>query len=240
MGDSIRVRSPLAEGLLVLGQGALAKPGRTLTVQEETLLRSIFKDSIDYDVIRVALTDVAVNGRPYTLANTIRVPPAPAPPSGQPPQPNFTPRTLVHETTHVWQYQTQGSGYISDSMWHQVVEGSDAYRVTLAAGRSIYSYSAERQAVIVEGYYVDLMQKPQQAASATDWDPNTSWLPPLGWSLLPDVVRMIGEIQRARPLSNNEAIQERIFGPGWNAPNNLPPSPGGERSEVLPILRIEF
>jgi len=84
------------------------------------------------------------------------------------------------------------------------------------------------------------MQKPQQCAKATDWDPNQDYAPPLGWSLLPDVVRMIGEIQRARPMSNNDEIQERIFGPGWNAPDNLPPSPGAQRDEILPILRIEF
>jgi hypothetical protein len=229
MGDRTRVRSPLVEGLLVLGQGALANPGRPLTVHEEGILRSVFKDSIDYDAIRVALTNVGAKGRPYTLGNTIRIPP----------KTDFTPDTLVHEVTHVWQYQTQGSGYLSDSAWHQMTDGDESYHVTLAGGQSIYSYTAERQAVIVEAYYVDRLRNPQKPATQTDYDPYKDEVP-VGWSKLPDVIRMICEVQRARPLSDNDATQERMFGPGWNRPNNLPPSPGTDRIEILPILRIEF
>src|SRR5579864_3510793 len=172
MGNSTRVRSPLVEDLLVRGQGAFTKNGRTLTVSEESLLRDIFVDSIDYDLIRVALTNLGVKGRPYTFGNTIRVPP----------QSKLTPRTLVHETTHVWQYQTQGSGYLSNSGWHQMVDGDEAYHVTLAAGQSIYSYAAERQAVIVEAYFVDAARKPKQPAGQTDYDPYNDPDVPLGWS----------------------------------------------------------
>ena len=230
MGNPTRVRSPLVEDLLVIGQGAFAKPGRTLTVTEEALLRNIFGDSVAYDLIRVALTNLGAKGRPYTLGNTIRVPP----------QSNLTPRTLVHETTHVWQFQTQGSGYLSDSGWHQMVEGDEAYHVTLASGRSIYSYTAERQAIIVEAYFVDVGRNPKQPADQTDYDPYNDSQVPMGWSLLPDVIRMIKEVRQARPMSNTESYQERMFGPGWNRRDNLPPSTGREPTEILPILRIEF
>jgi hypothetical protein len=229
MGDRTRVRSPLVEGILIFGQDALAKPGRTLTVHEENLLRTIFKDSIDYGLIRIALTNVGAKGRPYTFGNTIRIPP----------KSDFKPDVLVHETTHVWQYQTQGSGYLSDSAWHQMVDGDESYHVTLKANQSIYGYTAERQAVIVEAYYVDRLRNPPQPATQTDYDPYKEEVP-VGWSKLPDVIRMIGEVQRARPMSDSDAFQERMFGPGWNRPDPLPPSPGTQPNEILPILRIEF
>lgn len=228
MGNGTRVRSPLLEGLLVVGQDALTKSRRPLTIQEKSILRPVFQDSIDYEAIRIATTDVGQKGRPYTFANTIRIPP----------QTVFTPNTLVHEVTHVWQYQTQGSSYISDSAWHQMTEGDEAYHVTLAAKQSIYGYTAERQAMIVEAYYVDSVRKPkpQQPASQTDYFFLKEEVP-IGWSLLPDVIRMICEVQRARPMSDSDAYEERMFGPGWN---RIDATPNQNRNEIIPILRIEF
>jgi hypothetical protein len=226
MGEPTRVRSPLLEGLLDLGQGAFASSGRPLSVVEESLLRDVFKQSVDYDPVRIAQTGLGAEGRPYTFGNTIRIPP----------KTDFVTRTLVHEMTHVWQYQTKGTGYLSDSIWHQAT-GSDAYRVVLAAGRSIHGYTAEQQAVIVESYYVDTQRSPKQEADTTEYNPEKELLPPLGWSLLPDVIRMLGEVQRARPISRDDRLKERLFGPGQNPP----PSPGDRwQPNVLPLLRIEF
>jgi hypothetical protein len=156
-----------------------------------------------------------------------------------PPKTQLTPDVLVHEVTHVWQFQTQCSAYISDSGWHQLTEGDDAYCVKLASGKSIYSYTAEQQAVIVEGYYTDKMRNPQNAATITEFCPSNQVVPS-GWSKLPDVLNMIEEVRRARPMSDNDNLQERLFGPGWNACDTAPPAGRRERMEVLPILRIEF
>lgn len=226
MGNGPRIRLPLAEGLIVLGQKAFTNSIRDLTVTEKMLLRRVFKESIDYDKIQIATTNIGVNGRPYTFANTIRVPP----------QTDFNTRTLVHETAHVWQYQTKGSGYISDSAWHQLVDKS-AYCVTLVPKQSLNSYTAEQQAVIVEAYYADQQANPLSASTTTTYDPSQVADPPRGWSLLPDVVRMIAELQKARPISDNAKLEERLFGPG-GVPKESPGAP--KFDPVVPILRIEF
>ena len=66
----------------------------------------VFGMSINLDRIRLTQTNVAVNGRAYTLGNTIRFPMGAT----------VDLRTLVHESTHVWQFQTKGAGYLSDSV----------------------------------------------------------------------------------------------------------------------------
>ena len=91
--------------------------------------------------------------------------------------------------THVWQYQTQGSRYISDSALHQALQGLDAYNVDLVPAQSFDKYAAEQQAVIVERYYLDFT----------------------GWRSNSDVVRMIAEVRKARPLAANKSEQETWF-----------------------------
>ena len=211
MGDETRVRFPTLESFLIQSQGALATPGRRLTRTETQILSGVFGMSVNLDAIRLVMTNVAVNGRAYTLANTIRFPT------------NSTVdlRTLVHETTHVWQYQTKGSGYISDSLWHQATGGSGAYDVTIVAGQSIHRYHAEQQAMIVERYY------------AND---------PAGWSTNPNVVRMIEEVRRARPISQADIQMDIMYGPGRGSANIFGPSPGDDRQPqtMMPLIRVEF
>ena len=226
MGNEIKVRSPLVEGLVVFGQNALTNTVRSLTVVEETLLRNVFRGSIHYDEIQIATTSLGAQGRPYTFANTIRIPS----------HTDFTSRTLVHETTHIWQYQTKGSGYLSDSGWHQLTEKS-AYSVTIIPERPFSDYTAEQQAVIVESYYADQQARPEKPATETSYDPSQVFSPPLGWSLLPDVLRMIGELQRAHPISDQAKYEERIFGPSGVPKDDT----GGPKMDpIVPILRIEF
>jgi hypothetical protein len=191
--------------------GALASPGRPLNARERQLLHDVFRESVNLDVVRIAYTDLGVQGRPYTLANVIRIPRG-----GDP----FSDRTLVHEVTHVWQYQTRGTGYIPDSLLHQAVHGSEAYSVTLASGRSFYDYAAEQQAVIVEQFF------------AND---------PAGWSTEPDVVRMIEQVRRARPLSSEEIQRETWM--GVSGSRHTAPSPLQDfdrQPQTVPIFRIEF
>jgi len=109
-----KVRFPIVEGDADFGQRLLTKNIRALSMTEQFLLHPIFQSSLDYYSIRIADTTVGAKGRPYTLGNTIRVPPGST----------LDNRTLVHECTHVWQYQTKGTGYISDSAWHQIMHGS--------------------------------------------------------------------------------------------------------------------
>jgi hypothetical protein len=205
-----RLRIPLMEAGAVALQKALTGPGRELNPEERRLLLSIFGNSVNLDPVELTMTSVGPKGRPYTFGNTIRVPNGTV----------WQTRYLVHEMTHVWQYQTRGTRYISDSAFHQVISGQGAYDVQLVPGQSIFDYTAEQQAIIVEQYYAD---------------------DPPGWSKDPDVVRMIGEVRTARPLSSEAIQKETWFGPGAGALDKSAPSNDPNRpSQTVPLLRIEF
>ena len=211
MGGNTRVRFPTLETFLIQNQGALATAGRPLTPTERRILEGVFGMSLNLDRIRLTQTNVAVNGRAYTLGNTIRFP------TGA----TVDLRTLVHESTHVWQYQTKGAGYLSDSVWHQATGGQAAYDVTIVAGQSIHRYHAEQQAMIVERYY------------AND---------PAGWATGADVVRMIEEVRRARPITDLDIQQDIMYGPGRGAGNPFMTTPADDRRDpqMMPLIRIEF
>ncbi len=120
---------------------------RVLDLRERELAREVFGASLD--VAAVVIAEATVLATPAVLGNVIRT-------SG--PMPD---RMLVHELTHVWQYQHGGGAYISDSLTAQlhaiVTTGSrrGAYRPTLVPGRPFASYPAEHQAVIVERWFAD-------------------------------------------------------------------------------------
>lgn len=210
----VRLRVPLLEAGAVLAQKAFTYDARPLNADEKKLLLSIFGASLNLDAVSLAFTDLAVDGRAYTLGNTIRVP------EQMPKGTHFRVADLVHEMTHVWQYQTRGTSYISDSIFHQMTAGKAAYEVNLVTGQSFYDYSAEQQAVIVERYYKNA---------------------PSGWRQNADVVRMIEEIGKARPLSSTGISQETWFGPNSPAPSDkLGPGPASDQPRTVPLLRIEF
>ena len=162
------MRLALVELLALRLHNALAAgPGRPLSTRERQLARAVFGGALDLDPVRIVETR-AIHA-PTVLGNTIRMEPGMA----------MDARTLIHELTHVWQYQTRGGAYISDSLWHQgrawwqTGSRNAAYQVTLATGRSIFDYTAEQQAVIVEDAFAD----------------------PEGFGSDPDVVRMMDEVR---------------------------------------------
>jgi hypothetical protein len=216
MGNDSRVRIPLLEAGAVLAQGAFSDHSRSLNAQERRLLLSIFGDSVNLDLVQLVLTSLTVNGRAYTLGNTIRRDTS-AP---------FDAGDLVHEMTHIWQYQTQGTRYISDSVLHQLTKGKDAYDVDLVPGQSIYAYAAEQQATIVELYY----RNPSNPKNLKYKD----------WAQKPDVVRMIGEISKARPLADTDIQQETWFGPNRDFYDSAPSAGGPKLPRTVPLIRIEF
>ncbi len=91
---------------------------RPLTINEKTELNWIFKDSLNYFVIRIIEGRAGlfgVNSRSFTLGNTIYLK-----------RDGFTFDLLVHESTHAWQYQQTGDRYASDALTAQWFS-SDAY-----------------------------------------------------------------------------------------------------------------
>jgi hypothetical protein len=210
-GDSgSRVRFPSLELWATHNQRIFADEGRPLNGTELTMAGAVFGQSLNYDVIRIAHTIVI--GRDtlaYTFGNTIRIPTTAI----------ISSATLIHELTHVWQYQTMGAAYISDSAYHQVTQGTAAYAVTIVPNQSLSKYTAEQQAVIVQRYFSN---------------------DPAGWNKDPDVVRMICEVRSARPISQ-EAIDRDILGIPQNDQYNVPDAPGtGSLPSVTPLIRWEW
>ena len=132
----------LAGKLLALGQ-AIARAEarkRALTSHEICVLKKVFHASLSlYDVRlvvgRAGLFDV--NARPFTLANTIYMKRTPA---------RDWDAILVHEATHVWQYQHMGSRYASDALAAQARLGAAAYDWRLCRPKAWKDFNLEAQA----------------------------------------------------------------------------------------------
>ena len=105
--------------------------GRLLLPSEETLLSSIFGNSVVYGAIRIKSGYAGAihlgedssnelgkywlyNTRPITIGNTIYM---------KDTDPLGWDATLVHETTHVWQHQNGGTDYMSEALYAQFTAG---------------------------------------------------------------------------------------------------------------------
>ena len=214
MGDKpkSRIRFPTVELFALNSGGAFATNTRPLLPTEKKLAETIFQNAIDYSAVRIVTSPVVSS--PTTLANNIRVR------SG-----HMSNRTLIHELAHIWQFQTKGLAYISDSAWHQSVafiatgNRNAAYDPKIKKGQSIHDYTAEHQAVIIERYF---------AIRAFRNDP--------------EYQRMIGEVRKSRPVPENVrlemAAEEAAFGADTFSRRQLPPKECG--GACVPLLRIEF
>lgn len=149
-------REQEAPGLRVVGATdahAAAAPGgdkRSLSDAEVRLLRGVFGDGLDYRpvrLVRMAPLIASINGnRAFVLGNTLNVPSSDydALRRGE------KAWLLVHECTHVWQYQHHGLGYVAESLWAQGFgEGYD-YVKALRAGKPWKKMNPEQQAQLIQ------------------------------------------------------------------------------------------
>jgi len=210
---SVRLRFPVLETLgyqfgWVLGRS------RSLDDGERKSARDIFADSLDLDVVRIVTTPVAA--APTTLGDYVRT-------SGA-----MSTATLIHELTHVWQYQHGGGAYISDSLCRQVAAWAStgsrnaAYELTgvVHEGKRFSDYTAEQQATIVETYYTDPAMRADPVYQA-----------------LIDEVR-----QRApAPPATRQLLiyEEGLLGPTNDRLRDQLPD-DRRLAPVMPILRLEF
>lgn len=123
---------------------------RRLTEREIALARSVFGDAIDYQKVRVDERS-HIGCRQYRFAYVgFYVVNA----WGQLPDP-----ILIHELTHVWQYQRLGSVYIPRALWAQRTAagydygGTEALSQALSQGKSLTDFNYEQQADIVADYF---------------------------------------------------------------------------------------
>jgi hypothetical protein len=145
-------QAPVDAHLLVGGRllGALQTlvglepPGRSLRDDEVALLRGVFGAGLDLSAVRIKEGPAglfSLSRRAFTLGNTVYVPPGSVPPA---------PGLLVHELTHVWQYQHGGMDYLSEALWAQYVGDGYDWRKGLSEGKRWEALNPEQQAELLE------------------------------------------------------------------------------------------
>ncbi|MBF5046217.1 MULTISPECIES: DUF4157 domain-containing protein [Myxococcaceae] len=149
----VRVAQTPVDAPLLLGGRLLAAlqvltglepPGRRLTERERTLLEGVFGSGVDLDRVRIKEGRVGVlgvSGRAFALGSTVYVPRGRGP---------LSPGLLVHELTHVWQYQHGGTRYLSAALWAQFLGDGYDWRKGLAEGRPWEALNPEQQAALLE------------------------------------------------------------------------------------------
>jgi hypothetical protein len=159
VGSVVDIGARALQAVASIGQTAigLEPPARGLSVDEKAYLKTIYGDSIDYDMIRVK------PGGPrndkmaaHTVGNTIYMPSKYFDANGK-----LTPdglETLGHEAGHVWQNQNGGGDYISNALgaqaWAGITDGdrNAAYnwREALRNGETFESMNDEERAKVME------------------------------------------------------------------------------------------
>jgi hypothetical protein len=123
----------------------LEAPGRKLTIDECAELYRVFADAIDYQQVMVKAGNshlLSITARAFVLANTVYIP-----------QENFSLGLLVHEMTHVWQYQRGGVQYISKALWGQFFDQGYDFARGINEGRSWAQLNPEQQAELIQQGY---------------------------------------------------------------------------------------
>lgn len=117
--------------------------GRKLTDDEIKELRKVFGDSLDYSKIRVKEgDDLMTVGAARTIGDTIYIP-----------EGKLTTDLLVHESTHVWQFQHGGDDYMGEALYGQTLgEGYD-YQQAIDEGKSWSEMNPEQQAELIQQAY---------------------------------------------------------------------------------------
>ncbi|MBI2714035.1 MAG: hypothetical protein HYX37_06210 [Rhizobiales bacterium] len=122
---------------------------RPLTRSEKEILKRVFRGSVALYNIRIieGFAGVySINPYPFTLGNTIYLKDV---------DPAKSPAILVHECTHVWQYQNHGTRYASDAIGAQwFVNDAYNWEKELARGNTQWQdFNAEAEAEFMEDVY---------------------------------------------------------------------------------------
>lgn len=155
-----------------LGEKLETETNRSMTEWEIAQARRVFGNAINYSDVTMSEGSLsakigAVGGYARTVGNTIFFP------AGKSREMSF----IVHELTHVWQYQTTGWTYVPKALWAQMTEGysysengkspEQSLRDSRAAGKTLFDYNKEQQGDILSDYYRRL----QMSADTSAWQP---------------------------------------------------------------------
>lgn len=141
---------------------------RGMTRAERDYARRVFGGGIDYDAVRFRFTRGALTSgaEALVLGNLVHVDPSTTrftfkPGTTEPDDAGMLEwqnTVLIHELTHVWQYQHVGSQYALQSLMQQIVsivqtgDRDRPYRYTLQDHASFGEYGVEQQAMILQDY----------------------------------------------------------------------------------------
>ncbi|MDZ4747210.1 MAG: hypothetical protein SH808_01895 [Saprospiraceae bacterium] len=122
---------------------------RALSVFEISIAQSVFRKSLPLHLISMDPTSMPVRSKKasaYVSFHTINYDYA------------LPPHTFIHELMHVWQYERNGSVYISEALWAQYRGGGYNYGgldplVQYSRGKGLSAFNFEQQAEIIEDYY---------------------------------------------------------------------------------------
>jgi hypothetical protein len=228
--------------------------GRALTEAEMALAQPVFGRSIDFARVRLILTGVLEY---RTVGNNIRVPPDFSVGDQQ------MAETLIHELTHVWQYQHGGTAYLSHSLQTQIAasagQGSRnfAYAYTLGAESTFFDFTPEQQAEIVENYFAMLRDQGQVTGpSAAYRSFHSNHFGAGGGKTrltaaersaeiaaeLPLHQAVIGQLQSALPAAESAILLQRASEVIGNTPldRSLDTPPDRQLTPVKPLISVEF
>lgn len=145
VADSVRA-AKAAVVAKVEALDAASPPPRGLSEPEVAMLKNVYGDSVDYTKVEIIENeDLATRhvsgGCPFTLGNTIRIPPGRMP---------LTDDLLTHEMLHVWQYQNGGPGYLPSAIWAQKVGDGYDFEKGIREGKAWAELNPEQQAEFFE------------------------------------------------------------------------------------------
>ena len=165
---------------------------RQLTAIEIAEARLVFRDSLDYDKVRlhegvawsnwVARIGAWLSRTPpppqnaVTLGNRIYLP-VEIRTTLSPTDDAFIRDMgwLIHELTHSWQYQHDGAIYFFQALWVQLKLGPDSYdyggqqglELAAQAGKNLSDFNREQQGEIARDYY----HGRKKGQDVTAWEP---------------------------------------------------------------------
>lgn len=135
---------------------------RSLTGAEQKMLRQVFRNSVALYNVRVVdgfAGLYSINDRAFTLGNTVYMK------DEMVNSPFDYNHTLVHECTHVWQYQNVGYQYTMQAIWAQLTLPGQGYswRDELGRGKTRWQdFDREAEAAFIE----DVWQRGSRSKSA--------------------------------------------------------------------------
>ncbi len=129
-----------------------------LNDNEISLLKSVFGDSIDYSKVKVYSGGIWSYKSTRTVGNNIYFEPQYEFEKNR--NLTYIKSILIHEFTHIWQYQNFGWKYAFGSMFDQLVsflfsgERIGAYQYELKENKKLTDYGFEQQAQIIQDYWL--------------------------------------------------------------------------------------